>query len=384
MRRFLVIVLLGVLGGLLAAPGVAARTPAGFDTSAANVRFRSDVDTGERVFLRYAARPNVRPATPGAASGPPTNVGVAFDITVDDYRVVLERALDDLRVTSPDVQAVVDTLQEVEPVTLPDGGAIQPDLEPIIGDLTANPPDIESAIQRIEALLSTLARASDTTVTDDAGGSLRDVLARDEFNAEPVDDPPSWSERFWGWVWDGLRWAFGPIERLFNRLSGTGDGEGASVFDIIVAALGVAFIAGLLFFVVRTIRGSVGPRVTGTAAERQKQTFSSIAARADADRLAADGNYRAALRARYLATLLQLEEAGRLRFDRSLTNREVLTYTVEHGDRTLRDQLAPLVERFDSVWYGGATCTADDYTQFAALADGVGDRVLAAAAQVAA
>ena len=56
----------------------------------------------------------------------------------------------------------------------------------------------------------------------------------------------------------------------------------------------------------------------------------------------------------------------------------MLVYTVEHGDAILRDQLAPLVERFDRVWYGGVSCTAEDYAQFAALADHVGDRALAA------
>jgi hypothetical protein len=305
-----------------------------------------------------------------------------MDIAIDDYRLLLEDALATLREPSPDIAGVSATLRAVEPVVV-DGTTVTPDLTDIVADLEANPPRIADAIARIESLLSTLDAARNDVAFDEAGDRLRESLARDEFTEEPVEDRPSLSERIWGWVGDGLRWLFGPLQRLLDRLSGTSGGGQASIFDYVVALLGVVLVVGIVFLAIRAVRGAAGEKVVGAGSESRERTLSSAAARDDADRLAAEGNYRAALRARYLATLLRLEEAGRLRFDRSLTNREVLVYTVQHGDGVLRDQLAPLVERFDLVWYGQATCSADDYARFAELADHVGDRALAQTAQAA-
>jgi len=47
---------------------------------------------------------------------------------------------------------------------------------------------------------------------------------------------------------------------------------------------------------------------------------------------------------------LWLEERGVLRYDRTLTNREVLE-AVPTGS-PLRGRLAPVVQTFDRVWYG--------------------------------
>lgn len=96
--------------------------------------------------------------------------------------------------------------------------------------------------------------------------------------------------------------------------------------------------------------------------------MTSLEARAEAERLFNQGAFRAALRALYLATLIRWEEAGRLRFDRSLTNREVLRHATSHGDPRLVERLGPLVDRFDRIWYGDLNCSADDYQSFAQLA----------------
>jgi hypothetical protein len=58
------------------------------------------------------------------------------------------------------------------------------------------------------------------------------------------------------------------------------------------------------------------------------------------------------MRLLYLAALLHLDEVGMLRFDRALTNREVLASVA--ADAPLRRQLAPVVAQFDRVWYGHA------------------------------
>ncbi len=82
---------------------------------------------------------------------------------------------------------------------------------------------------------------------------------------------------------------------------------------------------------------------------------------------AAGGDYRRAIRYRYLATMLELDEADRLRFDRALTNLEHLRRAPAH----LREALRPLVLTFDRVWYGGSPASAADYQQYSALAQAV-------------
>lgn len=118
----------------------------------------------------------------------------------------------------------------------------------------------------------------------------------------------------------------------------------------------------------------MAPGVTRLAERRAEEHYTSVEARAEAERLFTLGEFRAALRLLYLATLIRWEEAGRLRFDRSLTNQEVVARVTAAGDCSMLDQLTPLVERFDRVWYGGANCTADDYQQFASLADRAWER----------
>jgi hypothetical protein len=90
-------------------------------------------------------------------------------------------------------------------------------------------------------------------------------------------------------------------------------------------------------------------------------------ARTAAAEAAAGGDYRRAIRYRYLATMLGLDEADRLRFDRALTNLEHLRRAPAH----LREALRPLVLTFDRVWYGGNPATAADYQQYTVLAQAV-------------
>jgi hypothetical protein len=92
--------------------------------------------------------------------------------------------------------------------------------------------------------------------------------------------------------------------------------------------------------------------------------WTAAQARAAAAEAAAAGDFRRAIRYRYLATMLALDEAGRLRFDRALTNREHL----RRAPAALRDPLRPLVLTFDRTWYGGHPAGADDYQTYAAQA----------------
>jgi hypothetical protein len=287
---------------------------------------------------------------------------------LDSYRASLEAASESLGRSDPDVEAALSALGGIEPVTLDDGTTITPDLTLVVSALEAEPPDVAAAQAGIESILDglDLAEAGAVVNPDGARSTLDEVLAREEFQPEPEEDDSSslWA-RFLSWVNSVLDSFFGWLDRIIGGQGGEG-----SPASVALALVGVLVIVGIVAFAVRSVRESMTPGVTRLADGRSAEAhYTSTEARAEAERLFAAGQYRAALRLLYLATLIRWEEAGRLRFDRSLTNREVVARVNIQGDASLLEQLTPLVDRFDRVWYGGAPCTADDYTSFASLAD---------------
>ncbi|HUG16983.1 MAG TPA: DUF4129 domain-containing protein [Thermomicrobiales bacterium] len=299
-----------------------------------------------------------------------TSIAAAQD--VETYLMTLSRAADALRAPEPDPATAAEMLAGVGSVTVAGGAPVEPDLSAILADLRASPPDIKRALARIEAAISAIERASlSSPGDDDALSALDAVLARSEFAPpEPDDGERSWRQR----LVDALDDVLSPvIERIARWLSPLFDSEGGSsaggvVLRAIMAAIGIAAIVAVIVLVIRNVRQAMTSDIARLEAARETR-LSAADARANAEQLFLDGNFREALRALYLATLLRLDETGRLRFDRSLTNQEVLRATRIYGDETLRQRLSPLVDRFDRVWYGGASCSADDYLTFSRLAD---------------
>ena len=289
---------------------------------------------------------------------------VAIDLA--GYRATLETSAGDLSGSNPDSQRVLSTLRAVEPVTLDDGTTVTPDLTLVMAALESEPPDIDAARTGIDAILTALDLAEGGAAADGdaARTALDEVLARDEFQPEPEDDG---SRSLWQRFLDGVNSVVTAVFEWIDRLLG-GSGGGGSPASVVLAAVGVLAIVGIVAFAVRSVRESLAPGVTRLAEVSAEERYTSAEARAEAERRFAVGEYRAALRLLYLATLIRWEEAGRLRFDRSLTNREVVARVNLQGDAALLEQLSPLVDRFDRVWYGGAACTSDDYTSFASLA----------------
>lgn len=79
------------------------------------------------------------------------------------------------------------------------------------------------------------------------------------------------------------------------------------------------------------------------------------------------GDYREAVRANFVAVLLYLHEHGKLRYERSLTNREHLARIGQ--DTQVAGSLEPLVRTFEDVWYGNREVTAEQYARYQERAD---------------
>lgn len=76
-----------------------------------------------------------------------------------------------------------------------------------------------------------------------------------------------------------------------------------------------------------------------------------------------EGEFRAAIRQLFLATLRALETRGKFRFNEALTNYELLQFA--QSAPGVIDRLAPIVDAYDRVWYGYQPLSRDEFEQLA-------------------
>ena len=155
-------------------------------------------------------------------------------------------------------------------------------------------------------------------------------------NAPPFADqaiPESSGNNPFGW----LDWLFDPSQFITGCLT----------------ILAIIVVTGVIGYTALAIRGGLkreARRPIANGLEGEERNLSSVKAIQRADEVAVEGDFRKGVRYLYLSTLLWLEERGVLRYDRTLTNREVLE-AVPTGS-ALRGRLTPVVQTFDRVWYG--------------------------------
>lgn len=153
------------------------------------------------------------------------------------------------------------------------------------------------------------------------------------------------------------------------------------LFYGVVAAL----FALILFFIYRSLAGRFGRRLAqrdvifeGEDAELLLLPPQELRSRAQI--YADEGNFREALRHRYLSLLLVLDSRGIWRYDTRRTNWEHIgALRREERHRPLIAPLSDLTRRFDRVRYGGAECSANEWLRYdadaASLENAVGGAV---------
>lgn len=90
-----------------------------------------------------------------------------------------------------------------------------------------------------------------------------------------------------------------------------------------------------------------------------------------ADRLAAQGRHREAVRCLYLACLLRFDEQGIARFDRGETNWEHLRRIQASPKRPADLDFVEPTRHFDLVWYGGRVRGAEDVDRMRSVYEAV-------------
>jgi len=243
--------------------------------------------------------------------------------------------------TQPDGAAQLATVQRevaaMRQVELPSGMVLT--LQPLLGDPAEDVLDLPTAQARLATVLHELAAAPN----DETAARLlllTTIFQRSEFVARD-----SLWQRFWRWLRSWLP---------DIQTSEQGAGAGGALFQGVgwaLIAVGALLLIWLLSYWLQNLLGSfVGGIERRQGQDKAEMPPSATAARSAAYRLADAGSYREAVRHLYLSALLRLHERNRLTYHPSDTNREVLTAVREQPQ--LHQQLQPVVETFDDVWYG--------------------------------
>jgi len=277
-------------------------------------------------------------------------------LTLDEYHQYLTQTLaelegiqgdsDDIPIDLDQLTALQEELTAVETVIYPSGETVT--LQPIFTSEMLPQPDMtdEQQLQNLEIIIARIkiVREQIAASENDKRAERLDVL--EEVFSRPVFNPqPSLWQRFRNWLRDLL-------ERFWPQQSDNGSPLGQWITQIV--AWSVAIAGGLLaiWLLSYWLRGLLGNFIADAETRRRRESdeliLTATETRTQAVQLAQVGNYRQAVRQLYLSALLGLEERGVIRYDRSLTNREVLA----QSQLELQDHLQPIVDTFDDVWYG--------------------------------
>ncbi|MDX1934591.1 MAG: DUF4129 domain-containing protein [Capsulimonadales bacterium] len=271
-----------------------------------------------------------------------------------------------------------DRLTSARSVRLPDGSSFQPDNAALTVELnrianakrpTALRPELRGQVTLLSEMTRPSRPAGSRDLPDPAEVAKRILRGQEFQGATAPEKPKGWWEE---WL-EKIRKAIMDFFRsLTPRTPGGRSGPWVEWFArlvqwllILVAMAGV--LAGLIF-VVRWAGDYRGRwrRRTGIISIPDLLASDSEDPLADSERLAAQGDYRGALRMAYIACLRRLAKSGALVLEENRTNWE---YQRALRGRFARayDVLLPATRLFDFVWYGLRPATAEEYATVVAV-----------------
>lgn len=295
-------------------------------------------------------------AEPLIYATPPVPLDVYWQ-KMEDTRALAESLTDAPPEDSgPALRLEAEAWERITTLALPDQAIAPINHQWLTMALRADPPEPRRVLALITTHLDARDRWEQATASAHDLTTLRDILARPEFQWETPE--PTWLEKiiqqFQEWLWE---W----VNRLFR-------GRPIVIPNsplVYIIAGGIVLILALVigFF----LRGMLANLVAETAAAADPhaadEALSAEAALQKAQALSGAGDYRSAVRYLYLSALLLLEERGLLRYNRTLTNREYLR-SVSHLPE-LSANLREVVEVFDQVWYGYHPLDESAYARYA-------------------
>jgi hypothetical protein len=260
----------------------------------------------------------------GAAFGLEAVAGAAEGVTSEQLRALAERAASD--------QVSLDRLRDVDRV---DGRPV--DLRRVLDG--AEGEDLRS---RLRMLAAAPGEGSTGASATSPGDEARAILEGRRFKPPPALRPFRGVLR---WLGDRLQPVGGPVARFWDRMAGNTPGR----VVLVVAVIGAAVLVSVGLIRRRTTVGI--SRARGTRERRRLEDPDDLEREADAAELA--GNLERALRLRFRAGLLRLDQAGVIAYRPALTTGELTR-------RVPSPRLRELASAFEEIAYGGRPVEADD------------------------
>jgi hypothetical protein len=235
-------------------------------------------------------------------------------------------------------------------VRLPGGTQVSVDNGWLRQALVDPDPDFQVIARRLGAVIDALAQPASTAPAD-ARQRLDQILSSPPFERDPLPNP--------NWLADFFDWLGRLLDSLLRPLGSAPSGINTTI-GWAVGIIGALLLVGVVVYLLLGLRRAVV--APAQVADDPEANLTAREALDQAGDVARGGDFRAAMRLLYLSALLWLDERGKLRYDRALTNREYLDRVADNP--SLRARLAPVVETFDRVWYGHTSLDAETFAAY--------------------
>lgn len=232
--------------------------------------------------------------------------------------------------------------------------------------------EISDRLAKLQQSVKEVQTTQDRTLQDQRA-RIDNILARSEYL--PEEKRESVIQR---WVRSIMDFIVRLLAKLFGGSSRAGGAGFATAFRILVF---LAVIAALMFGAAKLaqISGAInlaqllqGRKRSEEEAETREVLGEEIAEDATAadlfakaSELARQGEHRKAIRRAYIALLCDLEQRGKLRLNRSKTNRDYLD--AMRSEQQIYPTFSVMTNAFEHVWYGQERATEEEFQDFVAL-----------------
>lgn len=278
--------------------------------------------------------------------------------TLDEYRRIVSETLAltqqanalTAAARAPLLNRAADILASVQTVQTPSGARVAVDNGELIS-LVRDAAKTETALARLTALRDALNEPLATVNLNDL------ALLENILNHPPFVRAENWYDAI-------LRALAEFFDGLFNNAA-------RGIFDTrdVLVIIAILVVIGVLSYFLRQLRRNLVPEETLPPPLSEHDARTPAEAFDNAQKFINAGDYRSAVRQLYLATLLMLDQRGRIKYDPTLTNREYLRQAAI--DARAAAALQPIVETFDRTWYGFEPISAQEFDAYRRRVEGV-------------
>ena len=196
---------------------------------------------------------------------------------------------------------------------------------------------------------------------------LAEILRRQEYQKPKVEEE-SLFQKWWREFWDWLESLFPKSPNLPSAPSNFGSLQVG--LQILIYLVVIGFVGFLIYKFAPSLMGRFGGKIKKTKqdrvilGERIGADESAFDLFSEAERLAREGNLRAAIRKGYIALLCDLSDRKIVRLARHKTNRDYLRDV--RKDNSLFENMTGLTRNFETNWYGLRSTEPSDWEDFRA------------------